>query len=93
MMTAKAPKGGIVSHVNGQFYEGGEFVPDTGLYCGIGKNRVSRAAFDVVAQKAASRNWTLRFNEAHGLFQVCFATGNTVFSARNLATINKALST
>jgi hypothetical protein len=93
MTTAKAPKGGIVSHVNGQFYEGGEFIPDTGRHCGTDKNKVSVAAFDAVAQKAASRNWTLRFNEAHGLFQVCFATGNVVFSARNLATINKALST
>jgi hypothetical protein len=92
MTTAKAPRGGIVSHVNGQFYEGGEFIPDTGRYCGTGKNRVSAAAFDVVAQKAASRNWTLRFNKAYGLFQVCFATGNVAFSARNLATISKALS-
>jgi hypothetical protein len=30
----KAPAGGIVSRVNGQFYNGGEFIPDTGVYCG-----------------------------------------------------------
>ncbi|HVL13590.1 MAG TPA: hypothetical protein VM529_13565 [Gemmata sp.] len=30
----KAPAGGLVSAVNGQFYEGGQFVPEHGLYCG-----------------------------------------------------------
>jgi hypothetical protein len=34
MNATKAPKGGIVSQVNGQFYPGGEFVPDHGLFCG-----------------------------------------------------------
>jgi hypothetical protein len=38
----KAPAGGMVSGVNGQFYNGGEFVPDTGLYCG--KTGAKRAA-------------------------------------------------
>lgn len=32
--TSKAPVGGIVSRVNGQFYAGGEFIPETGAYCG-----------------------------------------------------------
>jgi hypothetical protein len=32
--TSKAPKGGLTSQVNGQFYEGGQFVPDHGLFCG-----------------------------------------------------------
>lgn len=39
-MTSKAPAGGIVSAVNGQFYAGGEFTPLHGLYCGkIGAKR------------------------------------------------------
>ena len=30
----KAPTGGIVSAVNGQFYAGGQFTPEHGLFCG-----------------------------------------------------------
>lgn len=30
----KAPKGGLTSRVNGQRYEGGEFMPEHGLFCG-----------------------------------------------------------
>jgi hypothetical protein len=30
----QAPKGGMTSVVNGQYYEGGEFMPTTGLFCG-----------------------------------------------------------
>lgn len=30
----KAPKGGLTSAVNGQFYDGGEFMPEHGLFCG-----------------------------------------------------------
>jgi hypothetical protein len=45
MNPIKAPKGGIVSPVNGQFYEGGEFVPDHGLFCGKkGARRAERRA-------------------------------------------------
>lgn len=33
-MTHQAPAGGIVSSVNGQFYKGGEFTPEHGLFCG-----------------------------------------------------------
>jgi hypothetical protein len=39
-MTNNAPAGGMVSKVNGQFYEGGEFMPTNGLYCGrVGAKR------------------------------------------------------
>ena len=30
----QAPKGGMTSQVNGQWYEGGEFMPEHGLFCG-----------------------------------------------------------
>ena len=30
----RAPVGGCVSRVNGEFYNGGEFMPDHGLFCG-----------------------------------------------------------
>ena len=40
MMSLQAPVGGHVSIVNGQFYKGGQFVPDHGLFCGkAGKKR------------------------------------------------------
>ena len=32
--TNKAPAGGITSAVNGVRYEGGQFTPETGIYCG-----------------------------------------------------------
>jgi hypothetical protein len=47
MNGTKAPAGGLVSVVNGQFYEGGQFTPDSGLYCG-------RAAVAVVAAAGVS---------------------------------------
>ena len=30
-----APAGGHVSPVNGQWYDGGQFMPDHGLFCGL----------------------------------------------------------
>jgi hypothetical protein len=87
--TAKAPAGGIVSHVNGQFYAGGEFIPDTGRYCGKGKNRVAMAEFDALAARAAARGYTLDFSETFGTFRILAPTGNVLFSARNLGTIAK----
>ena len=44
----KAPTGGITSAVNGQFYEGGQFTPEHGMFCGRAgakrKVRVEKAA-------------------------------------------------
>ena len=37
MTQAKAPSGGAISNVNGQFYEGGEFMPESGMFCGAKK--------------------------------------------------------
>ena len=45
-----------MSPVNGQFYNGGEFIPDTGAYCGKGKNKVSRDEFARVAAAVAAFN-------------------------------------
>lgn len=43
----RAPRGGSVSPVNGQRYEGGEFMPDHGLFAGQLKRRAARHAADV----------------------------------------------
>ena len=32
--TSKAPAGGLISTTNGQFYTGGQFMPNTGAFCG-----------------------------------------------------------
>lgn len=56
----QAPVGGAISPVNDQFYEGGQFMPDTGLWCGIKKKakrfaQVDRNWSDLKIQKAYSR--------------------------------------
>ena len=88
MASVKAPKGGQVSVVNGQFYEGGEFMPDHGRFCGKGKYKVTAADFDAMAAHImAARGWTLRYNEAKDVFQAVLATGNVMSSARSLRTL------
>lgn len=49
-MNFQAPAGGAISPVNNQFYEGGQFIPDTGLYCGLGKKARRHRHID--------RNWS-----------------------------------
>lgn len=88
-MPAKAPIGGIVSQVNGQFYNGGEFVPETGLYCGKGKNRVAKPEFDAMAMAAASNGYSLEYNEKFDNFRVLTANGNCYVSARQLKTLKQ----
>lgn len=39
----KAPTGGMTSNVNGEFYAGGKFMPETGLYCGAIKRAKKHA--------------------------------------------------
>jgi hypothetical protein len=98
-MPANAPKGGLVSEVNGQFYEGGEFLPDTGLYCGKGKNRVEKSKVDAANAKAAAKGWRVAFNEATGNFEIYRSvtfTGGVVaeqktFTARSFATLAKLI--
>lgn len=90
MTGAKAPAGGIISVVNGQFYNGGEFIPDTGEYCGRGKNRVARGEFDRVARAVAAAGKRLEFRESTGEFVVFYATGNIYIRAASLRTIAKA---
>jgi hypothetical protein len=84
----KAPQGGLVSPVNGQFYAGGEFMPITGEYCGKGRNKVTAARFSEVAALAAGKGWELFFNEAANLFQLR-KNGNAYFSGANLNTLAK----
>jgi hypothetical protein len=42
----KAPAGGATSPINGRFYEGGEFMPITGLACGAVKKAKRAAAIE-----------------------------------------------
>jgi hypothetical protein len=88
----KAPAGGLVSRVNGQFYEGGEFMPDHGKCCGKGKNAVTRADFDDVNRRAALRGWELIFSEKFGdfrLIQTGRLAGQVMFRAASLKTLAK----
>jgi hypothetical protein len=39
----KAPAGGMVSKVNDAFYKGGQFMPETGLFCGAIKKAKKHA--------------------------------------------------
>lgn len=39
----QAPKGGAISPVNREFYEGGRFMPDTGMFCGTRKRAMKHA--------------------------------------------------
>lgn len=84
------PAGGTVSPVNGQFYNGGEFIPDTGAYCGKGKNKVSRDEFARVAAAVAATGRRLEYRESTGEFVVFMPTGNVYVRAARLATIARA---
>lgn len=85
----KAPAGGMASQVNGQWYEGGEFMPVHGLFCGKDKNRVTMQEFERVKEAVAAAGKILRYDEKTGDFIVAFLTGNIAFRARNLGTISK----
>lgn len=79
MMTLKAPAGGLVSPVNGQFYNGGEFIPDTGLFCGKkGAKRREKV------EKATARG---RYFDLGGsrLFEVLRYAGNGVHDVLGIA--------
>jgi len=53
MSTLKAPTGGATSIVNGARYEGGQFMPLTGLFCGKkGERRKQKWEKAVAAKKA-----------------------------------------
>jgi hypothetical protein len=88
-MTNKAPAGGMASAVNGQWYEGGEFMPDHGKCCGKGRNRITVVEFEAVAAKVAAAGKVLVYNDATGEFAVKYTTGNILYRARSLATIAK----
>lgn len=63
----QAPAGGAISPVNRQFYEGGQFMPDTGLFCGI-KKKARR--FARVDQNWASITVRRAFGNRVGFFCV-----------------------
>lgn len=67
MSTTKAPKGGAVSKVNGCEYVGGQFMPETGEYCGLGKNRV--AATKLAEVNATLAGGRIVWHEASRLFR------------------------
>lgn len=88
----KAPIGGITSHVNGQFYEGGQFIPDHGKHCGKGKNRVSRAEFDGLAAQFDSLGYDLVYREKFEDFAIAYQQddrlfGRILFSAKSVKTL------
>ena len=97
MNVAKASAGGMTSRVNGQWYDGGEFMPVTGEYCGCGKNRITVATLEKI--NANLSGCEIAWNESAKIFQllrsVRFANGTTgrqvMFSAANIKTLTKGL--
>lgn len=91
-MSTKAPKGGIVSPVNGQFYEGGEFTPDHGKFCGKGRNAITKARHDEIFARAQSQGWTFvydaRFDDYRFLSQ---PYGLVMFRSKTVATLANIL--
>ena len=49
----QAPKGGHVSPVNGQFYEGGQFMPDHGLFAGLSEKKQLTLINNALAARVA----------------------------------------
>jgi hypothetical protein len=61
----QAPAGGAVSRVNGERYEGGEFMPEHGLYCGNGSPKVKVAELESIRSKLGENDrieWREQFN-------------------------------
>lgn len=92
MSNLKAPKGGLVSSVNGRFYNGGEFVPDSGLYCGKGRNKVKAEDFERVKAKAEAEGLILTYDERFERFYLLVPPmGLSQQSAPKLKAIETAL--
>jgi hypothetical protein len=93
----KAAKGGAVSPLNGCDYKGGQFMPETGEYCGLGKNRVARKQVDAINAKLT--NAEIVWNESASVFQlvriVTLANGakakQVFFSSANVKTLEKCI--
>jgi hypothetical protein len=65
-----APSGGLVSNINGQFYNGGEFMPLSGLFCGKkGEKRLAKW------EKAVKQNKAKDLGGSK-LFELCEYAGN-----------------
>lgn len=86
-MIGKAPAGGIVSHVNGQFYEGGQFTPDHGLLCGKGRNKVTKAEFEAATASFASAGRTLVYVDKYELFRLFDNRGVLMNSSKKVSTL------
>lgn len=61
----QAPKGGAESRVNGQWYEGGQFMPETGEFCGARKQAKrfakSLQKYKNISEVVVSRGWVTFF--------------------------------
>ncbi len=82
MNMAKAPAGGMTSKVNGQFYDGGEFMPVSGLFCG--KAGLKRC---VKWEKAKASNIAKDLG-GNKMFEVTEYLGNGVFQILGYAIAN-----
>lgn len=86
----KAPIGGTASVVNGQWYEGGEFMPEHGLFCGRGKNRIAASQVELV--NATSATYRIEWNESRLVFQLIRKSDNyLVCSAAGINSLKKAM--
>lgn len=87
----KAPTGGAVSHVNGQFYEGGEFMPVHGKFCGKGRNRIAESELAKFSTPTKRIVWSDEF----GRFQLqtlsTFANRETAWTTMTSAASVKTL--
>lgn len=54
--TIHAPAGGHVSPVNGQLYDGGQFMPDHGLFCGMSERNQLAAINHALAARQQERH-------------------------------------
>lgn len=54
--TTQAPIGGRVSPVNGQFYVGGQFMPDHGLFCGLHPRKQLKILNHALAARFSGRH-------------------------------------
>lgn len=83
----RAPEGGMVSAVNGQRYEGGEFMPEHGLYCGLGGARIRKTELEAIKSKMDENN-RIEWDEAGK----CWAWYRKVTLSDGTTTWQRALS-
>lgn len=93
----KAAVGGQVSPINGEEYKGGQFMPETGEFCGLGKNRIAKSKLDSINSTLTNCRieWDSKFEVFALIRLVKMSNGTEVwqrqFSARSLAIVQKCL--